>query len=134
MFSSFHLKSPLSLHSHNLSRVSNVFLCLIFFCKYRESLINGAQCFNSLQGKFQKYPFLMISCQHTPETSTYGVILMLSFYSTSISVYVYHVLSSYSEQVRIKFTSILQKNGYFCHLLKKMTPKVSRTYLQVLQH
>ena len=30
---SFHLKNPLSLHSQTLSRVSNIFKCLIFFSK-----------------------------------------------------------------------------------------------------
>ena len=33
IFTSFHLENPLSLHSQTLSRVSNIFICLIFFCK-----------------------------------------------------------------------------------------------------
>ena len=33
IFTSFHLKIPPNLHSQTLSRVSNIFICLIFFCK-----------------------------------------------------------------------------------------------------
>ena len=33
IFTSFRLKNPQSLHSQTLSRVSNIFISLIFFCK-----------------------------------------------------------------------------------------------------
>ena len=33
IFTGFHLKNSLSLHSQTLSRVSNIFICLIFLCK-----------------------------------------------------------------------------------------------------
>ena len=32
IFTSFHLKNPQNLHSQNLSKVSNIFICLRLFC------------------------------------------------------------------------------------------------------
>ena len=91
IFTGFHLKSPQSLHSQNLSRVRNLFICLLYYCKWidRRSLLMCVQCLSSSQWKLRKCPFFDDFWSKRPKNELLWCIHMLVFAkccSASISV------------------------------------------------